>query len=309
MSKKYVIGSFNVRDLSYSTKDEDIGDDKSVRRDYEGIGKIIRDHFDIVALQEVNNENVLKHVFPACSGWEYRWEQAKSKGADSDEGYAFAWNARKLRPEAEPHIWIQHQQDPVLGENGILRYPYYGRFTPSGTPNGGPFCELRLINAHLRWKPKGNARLPASDQELRIRELNVLTKQVLDRLMDRRYGNNKAAYTLLLGDYNLCLKKSPRVAQFISVNEKTFVTVQETPTTLKRHQETDPKTGEKKQVFDGFANDYDHFTYEQNFYESRGIKLEAKAIDSVTQYKNGDFEKHWREISDHIPAALELCLG
>lgn len=305
----YIIGSFNLRRLSYSTKDEELGDDKSARRDYAEIGRIIREQFDVVALQEVLTENVLQLVFPSVSGWTYRWKQTRSKQDESGEGYAFAWNTRKLRLEAEPEIWIQHQQDPVLGPNGLLRYPFYGRFTPCDTLVGGPFCEFRLINTHIRFNPKENRQLPASTVELRQREFKVLTEQILYRLTDeRRYGNNKAAYTFLMGDYNLNLTSAPRVEPFVYVYEKKLLTVQDTPTTIRSYKETDPSTGEQTVRFDGYANNYDHFTYDQGYFESRGIRLETRAVDTVSLYRNGDFEKHWREISDHIPIALEVKL-
>lgn len=312
----YRIGSFNVKKLSYATKDDAIGDGTSVRRDYNAIGAIIRENFDVVALQEVLNENVLKLLFPSYAGWLYRWEQSRSKTEDSDEGYAFAWNANRLRLVTEPALWMQYRQDDALGKNGILRHPYYGRFTPSGTITGGPFCEFRLLNVHIRWKPAINSLLDVKTAELRRREFLVLTEQILNRVEDKRYGNNMPAYTLLLGDYNLNLQRpgnpSPYIQDFILVEDagkqKKFITTQDKLTTLSMKRLKDSTNGTDQLVFNGYANNYDHFTYNETYFDSSGLKADTDTIDTVTLYRNGDFERHYREISDHIPIIINIEL-
>lgn len=306
----YKIGSFNLRKLSFSTN---AGDGKSVTRDYSTIGKIIRDNFDIVALQEVMNDNVLKILFPPSNtlGWQCSWIPS------GDEGYAFAWNPRRIRAISEPEVWKQYKPDPMLGKSGLLRPPYYGRFTPSGTISRGPFFEFRLINVHIRYDPpKANEQLSASSHELRKAEFRTLTEQILRRIEDKRYGNNMPAYTFLLGDYNLNLKesnaKSPYVQEFVYIedsrNRKKFITVQKKLTTLSSNKRVDPKTGTEETVFEGYANNYDHFTYDEIFFDERGIRLNSDALDTVSLYCGGDFEKYWREISDHIPIILEVNL-
>lgn len=313
---KYRIGSFNVKKLSFSTQDEDLPEINTVqsKRDYLTIAKIIRDNFDIVALQEVKTDNVLKIMFPLSSGWEFRWQLSSSKVGKSDEGYAFAWNKNKIRLVTEPDIWKQYRQDPVLGNNGLLRQPFYARFTPSGTLTGGPFCEFRLINTHIRFSPKINQELDYSDTELRKQEFDILVRQILSRLDARRYGNFMPAYTFLLGDYNLNLDTAQvaknGIPSYLIVMDgtvsKCFLTVQNSLTTLSHKKTIDPASGESKIVFDGFANNYDHFTYNRSLVETRGLNLQASAINTVSLYRNGDFEKHWREISDHIPIVLEI---
>ncbi len=299
----YKIGSFNLRKLSFSTKDEDEGNDgKSVRRAYGDIGTIIRDNFDVVAMQEVLTDNVMPYIFPANFSWDYRWIRTRSKNDDSGEGYAFAWNTARLKPVTEPALWVQYRQDKDLGSAGLLRHPYYGRFTPVGTISGGPFCEFRLINTHIRFNPKENALLPLSGGELRQREFKILTEQILNRLGDKRYGDYMPAYTILLGDYNLnlnCGFPAPYVEDVVLIvdakREKKLVTVQKKPTTISKDNP-------------GYVSNYDHFTYDEFYFNNQGIRVSNDTIDTVSIYRNGDFERHWREISDHIPIILEVNL-
>lgn len=314
----YRIGSFNVKKLSYAAKDESLGDNVFARRAYADIGRIIMDDFDIVALQEVMNERVLSLLFPSFSGWRYSWTRSRSKTDESDEGYAFAWREQRIRTIKEPELWIQYRHDPVLGSRGLLRHPFYGRFTPAGTTIGGPFCEIRLINTHIRFNPSRSMQeLGGGVADYRHREFMILTQQILNRISDRRYGDNMPAYTILLGDYNLNLDapgyKGPYVDRsFILVEnnerQKKFVTVQDKPTTLRVVQKVDPGTGNKINVFGGYANNYDHFTYDEYYFNEQGISVHTDVVDTVRLYRNGDFEKHWREISDHIPIMLELSL-
>lgn len=314
----YRIGSFNVRKLSFAAKDESLGDNVLASRAYADIGRIIMDNFDIVALQEVMNETVLSFLFPSYSGWKYSWKKSRSKSDESDEGYAFAWRTQRIRPLTEPDLWVQYRQDPILGSRGLLRHPYYGRFTPAGTTVGGPFCEIRLINTHIRFNPSRSMQeLGGTPADYRRREFMILTQQILNRISDKRYGDNMPAYTFLLGDYNLNLEapgnKGPYVDRSFILAENTgrqkkFITVQEKPTTLRVIQRVDPSTGGKTNVFDGYANNYDHFTYDEYYFNEQGISVYTDVVDTVRLYRNGNFEKHWREISDHIPIMLELSL-
>ena len=103
----YRIGSLNVKKLNFAARDSELGNDQICRRDYDTIGRIIRENFHIVALQEVINGEVLSRLFPPFCGWKYSWEQSKNKFSSSDEGYAFAWDTRYLSAVKEPQIWNQ----------------------------------------------------------------------------------------------------------------------------------------------------------------------------------------------------------
>ena len=308
----YRIGSFNVCKLNYASRNTDFGNDTRSRKDHDTIGRIIRENFHIVALQEVLNEDVLKWLFPSFSGWKYSWAQANNKFSNTDEGYAFAWNTQFIKTVDEPRIWNQYRQDVVLGNIGLYRHPYYGRFIPSGL-FGNPFCEIRIINTHIRFNPKFvPSTFNGSTLALRNREFRVLTESILNTLASKQYGDHRPAYTFLMGDYNLNLRvpgnSGPYVDQrFVLVENsgrrKTFVTAQEKKTTIGRSPGWDGA-----QDSYAFANNYDHFTYIEDYMDSMGAVVETDVIDTVRQYRNGDFEKHWREISDHIPIILELNL-
>lgn len=310
----YVIGSFNVRNLNYKTE-KNGKNENSITRAYEDLGYIIQENFDIVALQEVLNEQVLKKMFNVASGWKYCWKQSRSKSDNSNEGFAFAWNSRRFRPVAEPDIWEQYKQDPELGKRGLLRNPYYGRFTPLGTAAGGPFCEIRLLNTHIRFSPQKSTESKDGIADLRRRELQILTQQILHRLKSKRYGNNLPAYTFLMGDYNLELKRpgyhGPYLEEFITVEDlqgdSVYSTVQDKRTTIGKVNLQD-KAGNRHTEYKGFSHNYDHFTFDAEELNRRGINAVPDILDTVQEYRNGDFERHFLELSDHIPIMLKIDL-
>lgn len=307
----YRLGSFNVNKLSYATRNPELGSDAQARKDYATIGSIIRDNFHIVALQEVSNDRVLSRLFPPYCEWEYAWEKTHNKYGNSDEGYAFAWDTRYFSTVTKPVIWNQYRQDIVLGHLGLFRHPYYGRFIPVGL-SGKPFCEIRIINTHIRFDPKFIPEaFSGNTVALRNREFKVLSENILNYLASKQYKDeSRPAYTLLMGDYNLNLQtpinSGPYVPrEFVLVENsgrrKKFITVQDKKTTLGK---TSSSNG--TDTVWRFASNYDHFTYIEDYMDARGAHVETDVIDTVRQYRNGDFEKHWREISDHIPILLEL---
>ena len=308
----YRIGSFNVCKLNYAARNPELGEDTSSRKDYDTLGLIIRENFHIVALQEVLNESVLYRLFPPLSGWKYSWAQANNKFSNTDEGYAFAWDTKYITIAKKPRIWDQYRQDVILGNIGLYRHPYYGRFIPTGL-FGNPFCEIRLINTHIRFQPQHiPPAFSGSQVALRQREFRVLTENILNNLASKQYGDHRPAYTFLMGDYNLNLRvpgnNSPYVdASFVLVENsgrrKTFVTVQEKKTTI---GEVKGQNGEPDSY--RFSSNYDHFTYIENYIDAMCASVETDAIDTVQLYRNGDFDKHRRELSDHIPIMLELNL-
>lgn len=160
---------------------------------------------------------------------------------------------------------------------------------------------------------------------MRKNEFDVLASTLYPRIADKRYGNNRTAYTVLLGDYNLNLKESgagsPYLCESIIIEDqkilkiqggiitesyntnyrngsKQIVTVQKELTTLRN-----PKDGFGQQ---GFSNNYDHFTYDAKQFE--GVNVRCHCIDSVKKCCDGDFELHRKNISDHIPVVMEFDL-
>ena len=137
---------------------------------------------------------------------------------------------------------------------------------------------------------------------MRRNEFDVLTKAIYAKESDKRYGNNRPAYTILLGDYNLNLPssmaKSPYLIEAFEISDgdtkKIITTVQHELSTLK-----------KKDREEGiFANNYDHFTYDVERFN--GVVVSCNCINTVEKYCDGNAEEYLKNISDHIPVSLDV---
>lgn len=296
----YKIGSFNCLNFG-------LGATKDVVK----FAQIIKDEqFDIIALQEIKGNmalqtRILSHL-PSC------WTGMADDGFVND--YAFIWNKNRVKLSEyqkdgitriyKPHIYKQYRIDRSRGQMDLVREPYYARFIPAG--GAAPFIEIRIINCHIRYS-KGSSNSSADDQSLgaiamRKNEFDVLSSTLYPKIANKRYGNNRPSYTILLGDYNLNMKSSnassPYLLESIEIQEERMqiITTQDKLSTLRN-----PKGDNQPQ---GFANNYDHFTYDQHRFSD--ISVQCSTIDTVTQYYEGDFERHRKEISDHIPIAMDI---
>lgn len=299
----YLIGSFNIRDFNYSNKCDD---------DFKKIAEIIiNEEFDIVAIQEVNSKSALDHlkdVLNRRKNYLHEWDcdfSGKAATAITDpEGYGFIWNTKRFRL-----LDIPNKNNPTYynfaGGKDNLRPPYYGRFTTRGI-RGGTNFELRIVNVHIR---------DSKDERKRIKEFDVLVKQVLPRICDHRklsvQNEMMPAYTILAGDYNLRLDKGDRATIRIESITPTnytgrnryYKTVQEDKTSLRQPncQET---------IDECYANNYDHFTYELDLI--RKLVLDAKRVEPLAKYYYeekvpGKMLQSYREkISDHVPIILSV---
>ncbi|GHV52252.1 hypothetical protein AGMMS49579_09230 [Spirochaetia bacterium] len=287
----YTIGSFNL--LNFSGRTE---------KDLDAIATIIAsEQFDIVALQEVLRPEALTMLLrrlpwywegrqstPRSSKEELEWNDTPStasnipqgvkKSANTAKGYAYLWNTRRFREcsKSGPQIFEQ------IKNGSLVRNPFYGRFTSAGLP-GGTFCELRLVNVHLCS--------PAENKAARMKEYSLITDEVLKRIGTKRYGDNRPAYTIVLGDYNM------PVAWCAGNGESGFgnsiITEQEDKTTLSKEND--------------FANDYDHFSYDM--IGMSDIELYIKRVNAVEKYYHNDFVNYHKKVSDHIPVKMELELN
>lgn len=89
---EYRIGSMNMYKFNYRS-------DSEISKNYQIIADlIVREQFDILAMQEVFNEGCIltlkRYLGP---NWAYVWAQPKSKFVQAAEGYAFLWDTRKFR--------------------------------------------------------------------------------------------------------------------------------------------------------------------------------------------------------------------
>ena len=212
-----------------------------------------------------------------------------------------------------PRIQSNYRSDDALYKGKLIRDPLYARFESIYG-----WYEVRLINTHIIYRDstKGDEE---GDKDKRRRELQILSN-ILDKLEDKQYRNNRPSYTFLLGDYNLSLKD---ISKSLSTNElmkepnnsatvtkiiidrnnaeKVIISVQNELSTLKSRSKNDPD----KPSY-GFANSYDHFTYNQKMKER--TLLHCERIDSVQKYWDNDFELHRKEFSDHVPIKLNVEL-
>lgn len=314
---RFVFGSFNMMNMNKTAM---------TKRDFGQIADIIRnEQFDVVAFQEILSqgqslEYLVKHNL---QGWEVRWAEPPessdlSKVKDKrGEGYAFAWNSRRLRlSSSTTESGIRVYEPRIVNE--ALRYdatlfartPYYARFEPI---NGG-FFEFRLINAHLHF---GDNTL--SEIEKRKKEYDFLTEKVYPSIStERRYGNNRVAYTIVMGDYNLNLYK-PRGEAEKRIIKSTYIpaqkligkqlitTVQDELTTLKKPESASDGTGD--QSTRGYSQNYDHFSFDARVFETEGFKYHARKVDAVRKYCDDDFDLYRFSISDHVPISLELIMN
>lgn len=332
--RSYIIGSFNVRNLSENTKARG-----------NQIAEIIKkEQMDIIALQEVLGKKgyykkiALKDIMECLNRsnnvWDCAWEPASGISGDQrGEGYAFIWKTTRLKKVEteiktdvgneqirvfEPRIWKQYRLDKNLGQKKLVRNPFYGRFTPSGL--GGGNFEIRLITTHIRFDGEKGENDP-SYHIMRKNELKVLTQNIYAQLEDKRYGVGMPAYTILLGDYNLNLKNSgasyPHIDQsdeqaiiIDGPNIKKIITVQSELTTLKRSINNlgeDISNDPEAPVPSGYANNYDHFSYDINRLDAVNPRYRAANIIENGRYTyRGDYEKYKKEVSDHIPIIITL---
>lgn len=242
------------------------------------------EEFDIVALQEVLNEqSVKKMVHEKLTNWDYVWQAPTSRSQQAAEGYAFIWNTKRFRIATSqtkeekrapnentyrkftPRIHNNYDPDNALFKGKLIRDPLYARFESIYG-----WYELRLINTHIMYRDNKKED-DEGDKEKRRRELEILIG-ILHQIETKQYRNNRTAYTFLLGDYNLSIKdikklkdidlEIPNETEAIKIiNERdgsreTIVTVQHELSTLKAPSKKQPDV-----PVDGYANNYDHFTY------------------------------------------------
>lgn len=301
----YNIGSFNLHNLGLSSLS------KNNSRDLSKIASIIKNEcFDVVALQEIRSdakaftlerEGFKKNILLEL-GSEWSFIYADTESFDTrNECYAFLWNNKRLMISKKNEDGTGGDASTDLcriKKDKLRRHPYYIRLSPLN----GPFIELRLICIHTSFTDKIQLQ----------QELEILLREIYPSIEDRRYGNNRPSYTILLGDYNACLwrpwntmndnpyflKCDDDKDDLILEGNKRIKTVQDQRTTLKQIFEDEEQRG--------YSHDYDHFSYDLNGFE--GVKVSAKRIDAVRKYCGDDFKQYFNTVSDHIPILMNIEL-
>jgi exonuclease III len=297
----YTIGSFNTQNLNYQGN-----------KDYRMFAKIIdTENFDIIAMQETINEGAIykiKRYLRASYNWDYKWGQEFGRSDFSDDnkdppntrrntakGFTFLWNTRRfqLTNDNSPQFMS------VRGTN-IIRNPFIGRFIPVN----GPFCEIRLMNIHLCN--------PNNIKDVKINEYRLVSELYKSFYSDRRPANNRAAYTLVLGDYNIPLGFCHECEKAFNLFTTTFLGGFDEKTTLITTETYQEETNNGKNPLipanNYFANDYDHCSYNFKYFKERTINVRVSRINSVEKYCENDLPLHRKTISDHVPIKIELTL-
>lgn len=307
----YRIGSFNLKNLGQTA----LGKENS--RDLQKIAEIIRkEDFDIVALQEVLSEgkvfsleqDMLKRSILYELGtkeWGFAWAHAESENDPRSEGYAFLWKKKRFRlPVAKLENGTKRTFYPRicrLNRDLMKRKPYYARFVG----RGGPYFEIRLLCVHTHF----------TDRDQRRRELDNLLKEVYPQVEDRVYYKGRPSYTIILGDYNAELRRPFNTSGFYVADIETadrwggkkIQTVQDEKTTLKRRFDNDDQDADAPAYAgEGYANNYDHFSYD--FDRFSRIQIDVKRIDAVATYCGGNFETYFKTVSDHVPIVMTMGL-
>lgn len=311
----YRLGSFNMYKFQAYRSDD------KIKKDLDNIANIISsEKFDIVAMQEIFDEKPMNMILSRLGGkWKGAWAKPNSRSVQAAEGYAFIWNEDRIelatsvtasgRRTYQPRIYKQYKIDKKDGQKELVRNPFYGRFKPKYEN-----IEIRIINTHIMFSNSGKDEheedvIQLGDIAMRRNEYEILVKNIFMKENTWRYGNNLPAYTILMGDYNLNLKrdwtKGPYLEEVIEIDDGKHTykirTVQDQLTTIKNRSKLNPDEPVRE-----YANNYDHFTYDEDRFSDLHPKVNK--IDSVRTYCNDDFERHKKEISDHVPISIEIDL-
>lgn len=307
----YIIGSYNIREFSR---------DSISKKDIETISDIILgESMDIVAIQEVysngkaiGSEELGKYkslLSYLGSNWNYSIKNPSShQVGGKQEEYVFLWNNRKFILDSDD---IQNNK-----RYDMYRYPYYARFFPKDNPA----MELRLICIHTK---------ASGGREYIENEINTVLSKVFPRISTKRYGDNRTAYTIVLGDYNASIKyENPNlenksninsgnplafVDELVNTDSLNVRTVQSRPTSMKKlNNDTYNECSDMANSNDEsrwLTFDYDHFSYDEK--NLQDIIVSVRRINVPEKYysdenKNDRYVNYYKKISDHLPIVIEL---
>ena len=303
----FKIGSINMYKFS----------DNDTCKNIKQIAKIIQEEdFDIVALQEVFSEDAVRRLIDEFLGWEYIWKSPDSRSLQAAEGYAFMWNTKRFRlatgrKKGEydgdksyrrilPKIQVDYTHDEYLVDGKLIREPLYARFE-----SVFGWYELRLINTHIIYR-ETQKEDNEGDKIKRKRELDILI-DIYHKICNKVYENNRTSYTFLLGDYNLSLRDIDPCALNEAVKKMPDRNGRSDEIITKQHELSTLKMRSKERPDEpaqGFANNYDHFTYDADIGPKRRVDLVVERINTVSKYWKDDFELHRKEFSDHVPIKI-----
>lgn len=244
----------------------------------------------------------------------YAWVDADDNSR-RHEGYAFLWRKSRI---SLPEIEVLRNDGKFdrtftprrcrLNHTDMQRVPDYGRFILNSCKK----MEIRLICVHTWYGSPSN-----NDKKIRARELRTLLTDIYPQVADRCYKGDGSKYTIMLGDYNAVLKIDDQSvdSKLLVIKEReqsekySVKTVQSEKTTLKRITNSE---GKDEFNGDGYASNYDHFSYDVSYDEKQGnknpklVRAEWCRIDAVEKYCKGNYETYLKTVSDHVPIVLEI---
>jgi len=283
----YSIGSFNIRIKNRDERGEADRDFFAFIHDF-----VVKEHIDILALQEVPNEDAMKRILrimPSSQKWVGGYERT-AIGKAGDCGFAFLWNSNRVSECSKdnmPGVFREYKSRKLDGYESKIRLsrdPLYGRFVPKISSNGEISQEIRLIDIHLRYKDEVFPNLEKmSGITKRTIELGIVTGEIYNRINVNHDGKFKPVFTVILGDYNLDV-------DYCNANSGN-------PEVLTYQREMTRLEGK------GYTNSYDHFSYHN---DNKEIPIEIKRIDAVNDYFCGDYEKYYQKVSDHVPVIIKI---
>ena len=347
----YRIGSFNCHNMGQNASDEKIKKIAHIieqeRFDIVALQEVFcssRHNAGLIKYKKSDEDEIIKAGTPnypisallghLSMSWN-AYFAAPEQARDAREGYVFLWNTKTIRlPKVQlasgeerifyPRIFSQYKLDKSQKQIDLIRNPLYARFVPIEQPK----MEFRIINTHIRFSKDSGINTDNTDDtfldlsaaKMRLNEFNILSRTIYPKICEQIYGEQDVGglgsfFTVLIGDYNLNLKRKWTQAPFIPCEEfeigeghngvsRVLKIYNEGLTTLKRIEEGKEEEYKNQQKY---SNNYDHVTLDKNrFSETNGIKFSVKKIDAVRQYDNNDFVHYRKKISDHIPICLDF---
>jgi endonuclease/exonuclease/phosphatase family metal-dependent hydrolase len=266
------------------------------------IGEIIS-HFDLVAIQEVNqNLADLKYLMKLLGDWwQYIVTDVTAGRSGNEERIAFIYDGRKV------------QFDHLAGE--LVLPP---RARPVRQPARSPFiCAFRtgwrrisLCSVHIYY---GTA---SPNDKTRVKEIYAVARLLAERNAKRQdVADGEPENVVLIGDFNIFHRTGDLTSKALAAND--FVV----PNALKKLSGTnlggdkhfdqiafhDPKS--RLHTSRAGIFDFTKTIYGDNEAATYGQAMERSAGDAFRKAKKKDtFYRTWRtfQISDHFPLWLEL---
>jgi len=191
------ISSFNIRIFSNKSRTDE---------ELQFIAQILK-HYDLIAIQELRDETVLKRTIRLLKsmGYEYDYEISPAVGRQVKENYAFLYRKDKITVKQKGQLYVE--KDDLL-----IREPFYAWFQSNN-------FDFILVTTHLLYGENAAHRRP-----------EIIAMAKVYNYIQTQYPHESDV--ILLGDFNLeptddgwdALKRLPTMTYLIKPPEKTTIT-------------------------------------------------------------------------------------